>query len=289
MTGYTCSSADLWNQTPGTAVHQQARLGDVSAVLTGTAASDGVEPTALAGGLLTISVGGHSVLSASITPPANTKVVDLYVVGTDTTPAGTAQNAGSLCVVRFTPTSAPVALLALTTGGAHCCTTLRAFATTGSASTADRAFGNYGATLRQTSAGPVIAGGDDAFAYTFAPFASSEPPIQLFTVNAGAYVNVTRDHPELVRADQAAHLASYQATDNAAPLGALAGWVADSCLVDPTRQALSAWAFVDQQNGAGKLTGPSGWPTGSAYVAALHSLLAAQGYCVAPPAATPSH
>ncbi len=61
--GYACSSADLFTQPVGVPVRQQVTLGDTTAVLTGTSASDGVEPTALRDGVLTITRAGHTTVT----------------------------------------------------------------------------------------------------------------------------------------------------------------------------------------------------------------------------------
>ncbi len=47
--GYACSSSNIFSQPVGAQVRQQVSLGDTTAVLTGTSASDGVEPSALNG------------------------------------------------------------------------------------------------------------------------------------------------------------------------------------------------------------------------------------------------
>jgi hypothetical protein len=51
---------------------------------------------------------------------------------------------------------------------------------------------------------------------------------------------------------------------------------ADECTLQVADQP---WATLDQLQTQGKLVGPTGHPTGSTYVSALRSFLAAHGYC----------
>jgi hypothetical protein len=277
--GFACTIADPYAATAEAAVRQAVTLGDTEAVLTGTSASNYGSANGLHDGVLTITTAGHAAVGLAIAPPANTVGVALGTIGVDG-----ADHRGSLCLVRFTPGSAPVALLAMTTGGAHCCTVIRAVQPASgdrAPSTVDRDFGNYGALLRQDRSGPLIVTADDAFAYAFGSYAGSHPPIQILTVDNFAYVDVTRAHPDLVRADLDQHWKLYTDPTLTERLGVLAGWAADKCLLDPTKRAPDLWSFLDQQNAAGKLTAPSGWPSGSAFIAALHTLLVDRGYCVA--------
>jgi len=55
--GYACSTANVFTQAVGAPVRQEVTLGDTTAILTGTAASDGVEPSQLQGGLLDALLG----------------------------------------------------------------------------------------------------------------------------------------------------------------------------------------------------------------------------------------
>ena len=137
-------------------VRQQVTLGDTTAVLTGTSASDGVEPTALRNGVLTISRADLVTVTLPITALPATTMVDLFLLQTQAMNAEVDKaGAGSLCLGRFSAGAAPVALLALTTGGAHCCFSVRAVPSDGGTSV-DHDFGNYNPWLRQTASGPLL-------------------------------------------------------------------------------------------------------------------------------------
>jgi hypothetical protein len=273
--GYACSSADIFSQPVGVQVRQQVSLGDTTAVLTGTSASDGVEPSELRDGVLTITRTGHPTVTLPVTAPAGTPIVDLFILYTQAQESGTDdETAGSLCLGRFSDGAAPVALLALTTGGAHCCFTVRAVPSAGGAAV-DHEFGNYSPWFRQTANGPLLVSADNAFAYQFGSFAGSGPPIQLFNWNGTALTDVTREHLDLVADDAQNFLALFNDPSQPEKLGSLAGWVADECLLG---KSSTAWAFVDEQQQLG-LPEAADYAGAGGYPAALRTFLAAHGYC----------
>jgi hypothetical protein len=273
--GYACSSSDIFSQPVGVQVRQQVSLGDTTAVLTGTSASDGVEPSALRDGVLTITRAGRTTVTLPVTPASGSPIVDLFILNTQTQQSSTDDGtAGSLCLGRFRDGAVPVALLALTTGGAHCCSTVRAVPSDGGAAV-DHDFGNYSPWLRQTASGPLLVSADNAFAYQFGSFAGSGPPIQLFAWTGTALIDVTREHPDLVAQDAQNYLALYNDPTQPEKLGSLAGWVADECLIG---KSSTAWAFVDEQQQLG-LPEAADYPGAGGYPAALREFLAAQGYC----------
>jgi hypothetical protein len=273
--GYACSSSDIFSQPVGVQVRQQVSLGDTTAVLTGTSASDGVEPSALRDGVLTITRAGRTTVTLPVTPASGSPIVDLFILNTQTQQSSTDDGtAGSLCLGRFRDGAVPVALLALTTGGAHCCSTVRAVPSDGGAAV-DHDFGNYSPWLRQTASGPLLVSADNAFAYQFGSFAGSGPPIQLFAWTGTALIDVTREHPDLVAQDAQNYLALYNDPTQPEKLGSLAGWVADECLVG---KSSTAWAFVDEQQQLG-LPEAADYAGAGGYPAALREFLAAQGYC----------
>jgi hypothetical protein len=273
--GYACSSSDIFSQPIGVAVKQQVSLGDTTAVLTGTTASDGVEPSALRDGVLTITSAGRPTVTLPVTALPGTPLVDLFTLDTQTQRSSTDDDtAGSLCLGRFSDGAAPVALLALTTGGAHCCMTVRAVASTGGAAV-DHDFGDYPPWFRETASGPLLVSADNAFAYKFDSFAGSGPPVQLFAWSGTAFTDVTGQHLDLVADDAQSYLALFNDPTEPEKLGSLAGWVADECRVG---KSSAAWAFVDEQVRLGlpeaaHYAGPGGYP------AALRDFLATQGYC----------
>jgi hypothetical protein len=273
--GYACSSAQIFSQPVGVPVRQQVSLGDTTAVLTGTSASDGVEPSALRDGVLTVTRAGRTTVTLPVAAPAGSPTVDLFILDTQAErTSADDESAGSLCLTRFGDGAVPVALLALSTGGAHCCFTVRAIAADGGAAV-DHAFGNYSPWLRQTSTGPLLVSADNAFAYTFGSFAGSGPPIQLFAWNGRALTDVTRQHLDLVLDDAQNYLALYHDPSQPEKLGFLAGWVADECVVG---KSATAWAFVDEQQQL-ELPGAADYAGTGGYLAARRAFLVAQGYC----------
>jgi hypothetical protein len=273
--GYACSSANIFSQPVGVPVRQQVSLGDTTAVLTGTTASDGVEPSALRDGVLTITRDGRTTVTLPLTAPAGAPMVDLFILETQAGHGSTDdETAGSLCLGRFRDGAVPVALLGLTTGGAHCCVTVRAEPVGGGAAV-DHAFGNYPPWFRQTSRGPVLVSADNAFAYKFASFAGSGPPAQLFAWSGTAFIDVTRQHLDLVAEDAQNYLTLYNDPSQPEKLGSLAGWAADECIVG---KSAAAWAFVDEQQRLG-LPNAADYPGAGGYSAALRDFLAARGYC----------
>lgn len=277
--GYACSSSDIFGQRVGAQVRQQVSLGDSTAVLTGTSASDGVEPSALRDGVLTITSAGHPTVTLPVTAPAGTPVVDLFTIDTQAQRSNADDDAaGSLCLGRFSDGAAPVALLALTTGGAHCCFTVRVASSDGGTAV-DHDFGNYPPWFRETASGPLLVSADNAFAYQFGSFAGSGPPIQLFAWNGSAFADVTRQHLDLVADDAQNYLAQFNDPSQPEKLGSLAGWVADECLVG---KSASAWSFIDQQRKLGHLVDPTDPASALAvagYESALRQFVVAHNYC----------
>jgi hypothetical protein len=284
--GYACSTAHIFTQPVDAAVDQQVTLGDTTAALTGTSASDGVEPSELRGGVLTITRAGRPPVELPITAPAAASIVDLFILETQSGHAGPDdETAGSLCLVRFSDGVAPVALIALTTGGAHCCITLRAVPADGEPAV-DHDFGNYGPWLRNVSNGPttvpttvpVLVSADNAFAYQFTSFAGSGPPVQLFSWTGTAFADVTRRHLDVVRDDAQSYLAAYNDPTQPEKLGFLTGYLADECVAG---EAPTAWNFVDQQWQLGRVSDLNDPTATTATEAAVRQFVVVHGYCPA--------
>lgn len=278
--GYACSTANIFTQAVGAPVRQEVTLGDTTAILTGTSASDGVEPSQLQGGLLTMTRSGRATVNVPITAPATSPIVDLFIVDTQSQHASTDdETAGSLCLARFSDGAVPVALIALTTGGAHCCITVRAVPADGGP-TADRNFGNYGPWVRDVTSGagliPVLVSADNAFAYQFTSFAGSGPPVQLVSWTGTAFADVTRRHLDVVRDDAQAFMSAYKDPAEPEKLGFLTGWVADECVVG---DAASAWSFFDQQWQLGRAIDLNDPTAATANEAAVWQFVVSHGYC----------
>jgi len=186
-------------------------------------------------------------------------------------------------VARFAGSAHPVVLLGLYSGGAHCCTDLRAYPLTGSESLdgVDIWIGNPGVDVEANphGQGVIVVTGDDAFNYQFASFADSGVPLKVLTFRNRGFADITRAYPDLVRNDAAQWWKSFS-DDPGQGLGTLAAWAADQCLLGKGR---SMWATIDRLLAEGKLGGDPGagnlWPTGADYVGALHTFLPQHGYC----------
>jgi hypothetical protein len=260
-------------------VRQEVSLGDTTAVLTGTSASDGVEPSALRDGVLTITRAGRTAVTLPVTPTPGSPIVDLFTLYTEAQESGTDdETAGSLCLGRFSDGAVPVALLALTTGDMHCCSIVRAVPADGGAAV-DHDFRNYSPWFRQTASGPLLVSADNAFAYQFGSFAGSGPPVQLFAWTGTAFADVTRQHLDLVADDAQNFLALFNDPSQPEKLGFLAGYLADECVAG---DATSAWSFIDQQRQLGHLddpTDPASALAVASYEPALRQFVVAHGYC----------
>src|SRR5207244_3300821 len=153
-----------------------------------------------------------------------------------------------LCVARFAGENQPIVLAGLYSGGAHCCTVLRAWSLS-SLSFVDDNIGNPSASLTAEGDHAIVVTADDAFNYAFTDYADSGAPIEVLEVHGGEFVNTTRRHQRLVSNDAQRwmELVNSQPTNS---LGYLAAWVADECTAG---QATQAWATVERLQHQGKL------------------------------------
>jgi hypothetical protein len=272
-----CGALDLWTTPTGTPVITTATLGRVTVSLSGTAvAVPGTDP-ALSNAALSIVVrdGGH--FSENVTPPAQTNSVIPWSIAPRSVGVTPKQNSDALCLVNFPDETMPTILLGLDTGGAHCCTVLRtvALSPVGPAPAVDDDLGNPGASVSADGDYAMIVTADNAFAYAFASYARSGMPLEVVQARRGSFLDITREHPDLVTRDASTWWTAFTSNPGFG-LGALSAWVADQCNLG---QGTAAWTTVDQLQAQGRLSGPAGWPQGAAYVQALKSFLAQHGYC----------
>jgi hypothetical protein len=237
---------------------------------------------------LTISDGKAILLSSTVAPPATDSVaqgagiIPWGIGGQVTGTTDQSPGSGSLCVVRFRGEPRPTVLLGLWLGEAHCCTVVRAYppSEAGVSAPVDDDLGNGGASLAVAGNDAVLVTADNAFAYAFSSYAGSGMPVLVLEVHRGSFVNVTRDHLDLVRhdADQWWQLIPGGQGANPYGPGVIAPWVADECLLGNESQA---WSSLNGWLTAGKLAvgQPPQWPIGTAYVAALRTFLKHHGYC----------
>lgn len=123
-------------------------------------------------------------------------------------------------------------VLELFSGGAHCCFYDQVFspgAPTGSWVVATRDFENSGAALEDLNHNgrTEFLTADNAFAYTFTDFAESGLPIQVLSFSGGAFHNITRSYPSLIRKDAAVWWKAYLSDHDSGRVGLIAAWAAD--------------------------------------------------------------
>jgi hypothetical protein len=181
----------------------------------------------------------------------------------------------SLRVADLDADGEPEVIVDLYTGGAHCCLIADIFRWTGNAYVStSRNFADFGYTLD----GGTFVSGDARFGYAFASFADSAMPVALLTFRGGAWSDVTRAHPDTLRADAARWLKEYKKRRKGTrALGMLAAWVADEYRLGTTRRA-AADRFLTAELRAGRLRADQGWPHGRTYISTLKRRLRAWGY-----------
>jgi len=216
---------------------------------------------------------------------------------------GTTSQGDELCVLRFTGRAQLDVLVQYFTGGAHCCFVPVMYSYSAGRYTAtasltgmppDKAIAgpifdpNSGLGPRIIDGSLLLASNDGRFDYEFACYACGGGPISLLSYTSGHFATVTRRYPAEIRANRAqwwggvmAILKQKQEGAYHVPniLGALAPWVADSCLLG---EQASAWKAVDafELKGAldpGSLSAFDG--QGATYVRNLHAFLSRLGYC----------
>lgn len=184
-----------------------------------------------------------------------------------------------LAVRNLAPGGSPDVVLNLYSGGAHCCFITQVYRYDAAANTyalVQRDFGDPGARIQTLAGAPVFVSADDRFAYTFAAFAFSGLPVQIWSFASGRFVDVTRRFPALIRKDAAAQYGAYLGNRaRGLGLGLLAAWAADEDLLGQSalvRQRLAALSAAHQ------LRGLAGWSQGSAFIAQLQRFLVKTGY-----------
>jgi hypothetical protein len=169
-----------------------------------------------------------------------------------------------------------VALLAATSAFNQCCYHVRTYAPGVKASSSLQ--GGISATrVRDLGDRVVLRGGDDAFFGQFADFADSVPPVRVLSLHDGRQVDVSRAHRSTLWRDARRWWSAFQHHDFG--LGFVAAWAADQDRLGHAQQVNKTLADLNAQ---GRLTVPAGlgglWPSGSAYIKALHKFLLQRGY-----------
>ena len=135
-----------------------------------------------------------------------------------------------LCVATFGVGGAPVVLVGITTGYAHCCTQLNLYRWSSvSLVSASLHTGNAMVSLVQDRNALVVDTQNAQFDYRFGCFACSSGPISMWSYNGKGFVDVTSLHLGLVVSD-AKRLFRYYPQEVAAGYsgaGLIAPWAAD--------------------------------------------------------------
>jgi hypothetical protein len=180
----------------------------------------------------------------------------------------------------------PEVLLALYTGGAHCCTYSLVWRyrpdLAGYGRTAHQ-WGNAGFRLVDLEGDgiPEFRSADDRFSYAFTAYAFSFEPIQVWRYRRGVFTDATRKYPKAVAADLASLKREYRRIRGRADLrGFWAAYAADSYSL---RQGPAGWRAVRSALRRGELKAGPGdpWPSGTLYMTALRRYLVRLGYAPA--------
>ena len=182
----------------------------------------------------------------------------------------------------------PEVLVDLYTGGAHCCSYSLIYRFDPAASeylSIAHQWGNVGWGPQDVDGDgtPELESADDRFAYAFTAYAYSSFPPQVWRYRDGALVDSTREFPKLVRAEARALWRTYirerhRVASERDLRGVLAAWQACKALLG---EAEDGWATLREARARGELRGPSGWPSGYAYLKALRAFLEQTGYLAA--------
>lgn len=277
--GFSCATTPD-DPRNGTRLTASASSGGVRATLTGTASTTYGLPT-VAGATLTVTGPGSATTTEKVSAPKQAGDVDLesladYESSNPTKP---------LCVATFGGDSAPTVLLGFYTGGAHCCTIVRAYTRSGAGLTSvDRPIGDPGVVLTDLNHEPGLVTADDSFSYEFTDYAASGDPVEVLTFDHGAFTNVTRRFPSLIRSDATRWWTAFRQSPQD-DLGVLAAWAADRCELGQRAEVTATLASLEGHHklGADVTAAQSSpfWPSGSGYVTALDAFLVKHGYCPA--------
>jgi hypothetical protein len=247
---------------------ETAASGAVTATFTYTDAGDGK----WTGMRIVVARGGQQVFDAA---PTVDGCEQPYCA-----PGDPFTDTGSIRATDLDGDGEPEVLVDFYSGGAHCCLIAEILRWTGTGyATIVRNFADLGYTL-QEAAGPgqpqTFVTGDPQFAYAFASFADSPFPVRLLTLTGGTWHDVTRAHPETLRAEATKLRKDYNKRRNGTrALGVLAAWVADEYRLGEKAKADN---FLAAELRAGRLKGDPYWPRRKAYISTLKRRLKAWGY-----------
>lgn len=245
-------------------VTKSATLGKVAATVSYTTDSDGDVTSEQ----LKITRDGVTAYNSSVTSPDC---------------GGLCENFEGVKVVRLQQPGEPDVILDQYTGGAHCCTVAQVYsyrARTGTYKLVAHNFGDPGYTITKLAGKDVFLTADDSFAYEFTDYAGSAMPVQILSFTGARFVNVTRSHPALIRADAAVWMKQFRQFAHLGysdSVGVAAAWAADEELLGNSALVRS---FLDRQARLGHLNSaePELGPSGTRFVKLLYRVLRRDGY-----------
>ena len=264
------------------------------------AAAAAFSPTALAGEKQTL-MASHGNVKAKVTfkgsflfaenvrisiTRAGTTVLRRVKVLESRTGEPTASAPSLVSVTDLNGDGEPEVLLDLYSGGAHCCWFTRIYQFDGAFSDytwTEHGWGNYPYDLEDIDGDglPEFSSADDRFAYAFAAYAFSIPPVQIWRYGAGQMDDVTRSFRPSIKRDANTWWKLYKRERRKKPAkrvdlrGILAGWAADKYQLGHKAQV---WKTLKAARKRGELRGSPPWPRGRKYLRDLRAFLKAAGY-----------
>ena len=237
----------------------------------------------------TVSYKGSELFASNVritVKRAGTAVLDRVRIRDAGTGEPTSSGPTLLAVSDLNGDGEPEILVDLYTGGAHCCTYTRIYqfdATYNDYTWIEHGWGNYPYDLSDLDGDglPEFSSGDDRFAYAFAAYAFSIPPVQIWQYRAGEMGDVTRSFRTSIKRDARTWWKLYK-QERRKPVrrradlrGILAAWAADKYQLG---QQAEAWKTLKAARKRGELRGSAPWPRGRKYLRELRIFLKATGY-----------
>ncbi|MHB8692895.1 MAG: hypothetical protein ACYDHH_16790 [Solirubrobacteraceae bacterium] len=250
------------------AVTQTTQSGNVTATLSYTVKTKNSFPS-YSKEHLTITRGGQTAYDAAV------KDADC---GSQCWPGDPGAKGHAAQIVDINNSGEPNVVLTLYSGGAHCCLIAQVFTYAPAAQKyvmVRRNFEDPGFGLKKI--GPsgtyLFVSADPRFGYEYTSFAQSGVPLQIFDFTGGAFNDVTKNYPSLIKKDAAEWLKIFKQHMKTGGTGVLAAWAADEELLGNDALVQST---LQKQLKAGHLTG--GFVNGKKYVTLLNKDLVKWGY-----------